>query len=96
MNHYFNQDISWGKVVGRNAYAEPIFEWKEIKGRWQDKIEIVRDKEGREVTSVAKVFCTETVQADDVLKYRDKEWFIIAVSTMTKLDGSTNHLEVYL
>jgi hypothetical protein len=54
----------------------------------------VRDNQGQEVVSEARVFCIEPVKPGDILKYEDREWPVIAVSTVPGLDGSESHREV--
>ncbi len=91
---YLNQTITWKRVIGRNMYGEPETEEKEIKVRWEGKRRLVRDNEGREVVSEARVFCIEPVQPGDLLEYAGREWPVIAVSTIPGLDGKEAHREV--
>jgi hypothetical protein len=90
---YLNQTAIWKKVVGQNMYAEPQTESKEIKVRWEGKRRLVRDKEGREVVSEARVFCVEPVKPGDILEHGGREWPVIAVSTVPDLDGKESHRE---
>ncbi|HHV98599.1 MAG TPA: hypothetical protein GXX36_03340 [Clostridiaceae bacterium] len=55
---------------------------------------MVRDKEGREVVSEARVFCTEPIQPGDLLEYGGMEWPVLAVSTIPDLNGKESHREV--
>ncbi len=91
---YLNQTITWKRVIGRNMYGEPETEEKGIKVRWEGKRRLVRDNEGREVVSEARVFCTEAVKPGDELEYNGRSWPVIAVSTVPGLDGSESHREV--
>ena len=90
---YLNQIATWKRVVGQNMYGEPETEEKEIKVRWEGKRRLVRDNEGREVVSEARVFCVEPVKPGDLLEYAGREWPVIAVSTVPGLDGKENHRE---
>jgi len=90
---YLNQTATWKRVVGQNMYGEPKTEEKEIKVRWEGKRRLVRDNEGREVVSEARVFCVEPVKPGDLLEYAGREWPVIAVSTVPGLDGIDNHRE---
>ena len=56
----------------------------------------MRDNEGREVVSEARVFCTDPVQPGDLLEYAGREWPVIAVSEATGLDGRIHFREVAL
>jgi len=91
---YLNQIATWKRVVGQNMYGEPETEEKEIKVRWEGKRRLVRDNEGQEVVSEARVFCVEPVKPGDLLEYAGREWPVIAVLTVPGLDGKESHREV--
>jgi len=91
---YLNQTAIWHYVTGQNEYGEPEFGSKTIKVRWEGKRRLVRDNEGREVVSEARVFCTEAVKPGDELEFDGRRWPVIAVSTVPDLDGKESHREV--
>ena len=91
---YLNQRAVWKRVVGQNMYGEPDFDTKEIKVRWEGKRRLVRDSEGREVVSEARVFCTEAVRPGDELEFDGHSWPVIAVSTVPDLSGKEAYREV--
>jgi hypothetical protein len=91
---YLNQTATWKRVIGQNMYGEPETEEKEIKVRWEGKRRLVRDNEGREVVSEARVFCVEPVKPGDILEHGGREWPVIAVSSVPSLDGNESHREV--
>lgn len=91
---YLNQTATWKRVVGRNGYGEPVFEESSIKVRWEGRRRLVRNKQGQEVISEARVFCTENVQPGDVLEYGGKEWPVITVSEMPGVNGKVQFREV--
>lgn len=91
---YLNQTAVWKSVIGQNMYGEPETEKKEIRVRWEGKRRLVRDNEGREVVSEARVFCVEPVKPGDILEHGGREWPVIAVSTVPGLDGKESHREV--
>ena len=91
---YLNQRVVWKRKTGQNEYGEPVTKQKTIKVRWEGKRRLVRDNEGREVVSEARVFCIEPVKPGDILKYEDRDWPVISVSIVPGLDGSENHREV--
>ena len=91
---YLNQRVVWKRKTGSNEYGEPVTKQKSIKVRWEGKRRLVRDNEGREVVSEARVFCIEPVKPGDILKYEDRDWPVISVSIVPGLDGSESHREV--
>ena len=94
IEYFINQTAIWKKVVGQNMYAEPQTESKEIKVRWEGKRRLVRDNEGREVVSEARVFCIDPVKPGDELELDGRRWPVISVSIVPGLDGSESHREV--
>jgi len=91
---YLNQTATWHYVTGLNEYGEPSTSSKSIKVRWEGKRRLVRDNEGREVVSEARVFCTESVKPGDELGIDGRRWPVIAVSTVPGLDGKEAYREV--
>ena len=90
---YLNQRAVWKRKTGQNEYGEPETSSKSIKVRWEGKRRLVRDNEGREVVSEARVFCIEPVKPGDILEHGGREWPVIAVSTVPGLDGIDSHRE---
>ena len=90
---YLNQRAVWKRKTGQNEYGEPVTKQKTIKVRWEGKRRLVRDNEGREVVSEARVFCTEEVKPGDELEHGGRRWPVIAVSCVPGLDGAENHRE---
>jgi hypothetical protein len=90
---YLNQRAVWKRKTGQNEYGEPETSSKSIKVRWEGKRRLVRDNEGREVVSEARVFCIEPVKPGDKLEYAGREWPVIAVSTVPDLSGIDSHRE---
>ena len=91
---YLNQTAIWHYVTGQNEYGEPQTSSKTIKVRWEGKRRLVRDNEGREVVSEARVFCTEAVKPGDELEFDGRSWPVIAVSTVPDPGGKEAHREV--
>ncbi len=91
---YLNQTAIWHYVTGQNEYGEPSTSSKSIKVRWEGKRRLVRDNEGREVVSEARVFCMGAIKPGDLLEYNGREWPVIAVSSVPDLDGNESHKEV--
>ena len=93
---YLNQTATWHNVTGLNSYGEPSTSSKSINVRWEGKRRLVRDNQGREVVSEARVFCVDAVKPGDELEFNGRRWPVIAVSCVPGLDGVENHHEVAL
>ena len=94
VSSYRFQMAVWKRVVGLNEYGEPQAEEQDIAVRWEGKRRLVRDKDGHEVVSEARVFCTDPVQPGDMLEYEGREWVAITVSVVPDIGGATSHREV--
>ena len=85
---YLNQIARWKKMVSEGGYPpQPQEPGTEIKVRWEAKRRLVRDAQGQEVVSEARVFCLADIQPGDVLEHGDRDWPVIAVSEAVGLDG---------
>jgi len=91
---YLNQTAIWHYTTGQmNEYGEPSTSSKSIKVRWEGKRRLVRNDEGREVVSEARVFCIEPVKPGDELEFGGRRWPVIAVSMVPGLDGKECYRE---
>lgn len=62
------QDVTYWAWTGYNAYGGAVFAAPVLmKCRWEDKIELFRDKTGKEVASKSKVFFISPVKLDGYL-----------------------------
>lgn len=91
---YLNQMAIWHRATGKNEYGEPVTEDSNIKVRWEGKRRLVRNAQGQEVVSEAKVFCLEPIKPGDILEHGGRQWPVIAVTDVTDLDGNVLHREV--
>ncbi len=96
IHSYLNQTAIWHRVVGQDKYGAPKTWRRTISVRWEGKRRTVRDREGREVVSEARVFCTASVSAGDLLEFGGRKWPVITVSVVPGLDGEVSHREVAL
>ena len=91
---YLNQTAIWHYTTGQmNEYGEPSTSSKSIKVRWEGKRRLVRNDEGREVVSEARVFCIEPVKPGDELEFDGRRWPVLAVSTVPDLSGKEAYRE---
>jgi hypothetical protein len=93
---YLNQTAVWKHVTGNNSYGEPEYSESNIKVRWEGKRQLVRDSQGDEVVSEARLFCKEAVMPGDVMEYGGREWPVITVSVAVDLNGNALFREVAL
>lgn len=94
IEQYLNQTATWKRTNNLNEFGEPITTSQVIKVRWEGKRRLVRDKQGQEVVSEARVFCLDPVQPGDILTYGGKDWPVITVSEVPDLGGNVVYQEV--
>jgi len=91
---YLNQTALWRKMVSQDGYPPQPGPPTPIPVRWEAKRRLVRDRQGQEVVSEARVFCIADVQPGDILEYGGRDWPVIAVSEAVTLEGKTAFREV--
>jgi hypothetical protein len=93
---YLNQNITLKIETSVNEYNEPVFTLSTIKARFEYDRTMVKNKEGEEVVSEAKLFTLTPVKVDDVINYDGKDYPIISVANMVNLEGELSHYEARL
>ncbi|MFO7253133.1 MAG: hypothetical protein DIU60_020535 [Actinomycetes bacterium] len=91
---YLRQKAIWRQMVAEDGYPPQPGPGTEIRVRWEAKRRLVRNQQGDEVVSEARVFCIEPVQPGDVLEFDGRQWPVIAVSETPGLDGKARFREV--
>jgi hypothetical protein len=91
---YLNQTAQWKQMISEDGYPPQPGLSVEIKVRWEDKRRLVRNLQGQEVISEARVFCIEPVKPGDVLECDGRDWPVIAVGSVPSLNGKTVFREV--
>ncbi len=86
---YLNQVANWKQMISEDGYPPQPGAPTEIACRWEAKRRLVRNAQGVEVVSEARVFCVANVQPGDVLEYGGRDWPVIAVSEAVGLNGKT-------
>jgi hypothetical protein len=90
---YCNQTAVWKHVIDSNAYNEPVYGAPvSIKCRKEQKIRLVRNKNGEQVVSDTRLYTTFPVQIDDLIDER----VVISVIEMSDLEGQAEGYEVVL
>lgn len=95
---YLKQKAVWHMAVGLDEYAKPKLKKKQIKVRWEGKLRMVRDAQGKEVVSQFQILCKEKVSMGDYLELEkaNRKWPVISVYSVPGLDGEEIYREVAL
>lgn len=92
---YLNQTAFWRHVTGRDDFNDPAYAADQpITVRWEARRRLVRNAQGDQVVSEARVFTEASVEPGDVLVYGSREWPVIAVGQVVGLDGAEIGREV--
>lgn len=86
---YLNQTAKHKTMTSSDGYPPQPGTGTDIKVRWEAKRRLVRNPQGVEVVSEARVFCVEDIKPGDVLEYGGRDWPVIAVSEAVGLNGKT-------
>lgn len=89
---YANQTLILKKPASVNEYNEATYTSTSIKGRLENGYKLIRNKQGEETVSSARVFTKTLVQVDDLIN----DMLVISAEPLTDLDGSTGFYAVYL
>jgi hypothetical protein len=60
--------VYWGNPIADGFGGKAYTDIREIKVRWDDKQELIKDKEGKEVMSCAEITVIEDLSLDGVLR----------------------------
>jgi hypothetical protein len=97
MEHLLNQPVILRLKTGKSGYGTSTYDEDiPINVRWEDKIKLVKNKDGEEITSSAFVLAMNPMRTDDILVHKEEEWPIQHVEEIPGFDGSIHHWEVYL
>lgn len=92
LSNYANQSLTWKQAGALNEYAEPTYTSTTIKGRKETGFKLIRNAQGQEIVSSAKVFTESEVEANDLIDGK----LVIAVTSQVNLNGSVEFYEVWL
>jgi hypothetical protein len=94
---YTNQKAAWKRVTGTDQFGDHTHATATIDAQWEWKTRLVRDSEGVERTSSARVYTNAPVQAGDTLTDPDGvDWVVIRADQQVWLNGKPAHREVYV
>lgn len=100
---YANQTVIWQAVQMLdgvpvvNEYNEPTHATPvNIYCRFEFKRRMVRDKQGQQVISEARLFTESHVKPDDLITFDGIDWPVIAVADQPGLDGDIEFYEVMM
>ncbi len=92
LTNYANQSLTWKHVTAVSKYSEKTYTSTTIKGRKETGFKLIRDAQGKETVSSARVFTESAVTVDDLID--DK--LAIAVESNVALNGTVQFYTVYL
>lgn len=90
--NYANQSLTWKHVTAVSKYNEKTYSSATIKGRKETGFKLIRDAQGKETVSSARVFTESAVTVDDLID--DK--LVVAVESNVALNGSVQFYTVFL
>ena len=90
--NYANQPLTWKHVTAVSKYDEKTYASTTVKGRKETGFKLIRDAQGKETVSSARVFTESAVTIDDLID--DK--LAIAVESNVALNGTVQYYTVYL
>src|SRR5688500_14717469 len=93
-----NQTVTVTPRTGRSAYGPLIGTPYELRCRIEPKRELIRDADGSEVVSAARLFAfpDAALAHGDHVQWAGNEYRVASVAPMAALDGETHHLEIML
>ena len=92
INNYTNQTLTLKRPSTPNEYNESTYTSTKIKGRLENGYKLIRNKQGEETVSSARVFTKTLVQVDDMIN----DMLVISPEPLTDIDGKTGFYTVYL
>lgn len=93
-----NQTVTVTPKTGQSAYG-PIYGTPyDMRCRIEPKRELIRDADGAEIVSSARMFTMpgETLGHGAKVDWAGNSYRVVSVAPMAALDGETHHLEVML
>lgn len=93
-----NQTVTVTPRTGRSSYGPLYGTPRDMRCRIEPKRELIRDSDGAEIVSSARMFTMpdETLGHGDKVDWVGNSYRIVSVAPMAALDGETHHLEVML
>ena len=97
MNAYFTDDVVLVQATGRDQYGKAKTETTTtVKGRFEWRTKVIRNRAGEEVTSAARVYLpsTATLTHEDKIRVGGVDRLILDIQEAR--DFSLSHYEVYI
>lgn len=94
---HMTQTASYAAPDGQNGFGDPQFlAAVDVACRWQDKADLFRDSQGREVVSSAVVYVASEVEVGGTLDIGDGPREIRNIGKSPSLDGAETLVKVWL
>jgi len=92
--NYLNQTILLKTKIGNDGYGLVYDVPISVKARWEGKRRLVRNSQGVEVISEARVYIGSEVKPGDILTYKNQDWTVITCAEAVTLNGIVMWYEV--
>lgn len=92
LGNYANQSLTWKHVTSINSFNEPTYSTSTIKGRLETGHKLIRNRQGQETVSSARVFTESAVVVNDLIDNRQ----VVSVESAINLGGTVGYYTVYL
>ena len=89
---YLNQSLTWKHIASVNEYNESTYTSTTIKGRKETGHKLVKNAQGEDAVSSARVFTESAIVIDDLID----DTAIISVESCVDLDGTIQFYTGYL
>ena len=90
---YSNQFVTLKSLTSIDEYGQAAYTTKVIPARFEYQRKVVKNRQGVEVVSEAKLFTEEIIKPDDAVTFSGRTWPVISVSEQYGLSGELSHYE---
>ena len=88
LKNYTNQALTRKSQTAIDEYGSPTYSSTTIQGRFEYKRKMIRNRDGREVLSQARIFTESAIRPGDVITFDSRDFPIIDVFNVYDLDGN--------
>lgn len=97
IDRWLNQAATLYRKSGVDAYGQATFAaGVAVKCRWQAKVKLLQDREGKEVSAQAEVWLLEELTPEDELEYGGVRRVVLAVEEAVDLGGNVRFRKAWV